>query len=106
MFRYFVFLLLLTDVAPAQRFRMYLSEKPAMSLEQALPIAAQAARTAVPELDQFVLNSVEPRAFKNDPKGEHWEFLWQELPFKTHFRGIAVRVYMRDGSTVVKESQQ
>jgi hypothetical protein len=100
-----VAVLVLTGVASAQ-FGMYLADKPNISLEEALPIAIKAARANVPDLNKFVLHSVKPRMLKNDPKGEHWQFLWQELPFKTHLRGILVRVYMKDGSTSVKEFQE
>jgi len=70
--------LLLTSVAASQ-FGTYLTEKPRVSLEEALPIASLAARAKVPDLDKFVLNSVKPCALKNDTKGEHWQFRWQEL---------------------------
>ncbi len=98
---YVVTVLLLTGLASAQ-FGTYLSDKPNVSLEAALPIALRAAHSEVPDLDKFALNSVTPRVLKGDPRGQHWQFLWQELPFKTHLRGVIVRVYTRDGSTVVK----
>jgi hypothetical protein len=93
------------SVCSAQ-FGMYLAEKPKVTLEEALPIAIKAAQAKVPDLDKFVLHSVKARALKHDPKGQHWQFLWQELPFKTHLRGIIVRVYMKDGSTSVTEFQE
>jgi len=82
---------------------MYLADRPKLSLEDALPIAIKAARAKVPDLDKFVLQSVKPRELKNDPKGPHWQFLWQELPFKTRLRGVIVRVYMKDSSTTVEQ---
>ena len=97
--------LFLTNLATAQ-FGMYIGERPKILLEEALPIAVEAAHAKIPDLDKFVLHSVKPRALKNDPKGEHWQFLWQELPFKTHLRGVIVRVYMKDGSTNVSEFQE
>jgi hypothetical protein len=33
----------------------------------------------------------------------YWQFLWQEAQYKTHMRGLIVRVYMDDGSAVVQE---
>lgn len=99
--------LLLSTTVMAQSFRTYLSEKPNVSLEKALPVALRAARAQVPNLDRnFELNAVNPRSLKGDKKGQHWEFIWQELPFKVPLRGVAVRVYMKDGSTAVKEFQQ
>jgi hypothetical protein len=87
-------------------YGIYTTETPKVSLEQALPVAAKAAHSSVPDLDKFILHSVKPRVFKNDGKGMHWEFLWQELEFKTHMRGVIVRVYMKDGSTVVSQFQE
>ena len=99
--------LLSATMGATQRFGTYLSERPTVSLEQAFPIALKEAHAKVANLDQgFALHSVSPRVFKGDKKGQHWQFLWQELPFKTHLRGILVRVYMKDGSTSVKEFQE
>src|SRR2546423_14340995 len=99
--KHVVTVLLLTGLASAQ-FGTYLTEKPKVALEAALPIALRVAQSEVPDLDKFVLHSVTPRVLKGDPKGQHWQFLWQELPFKTRLRGIIFRVYPSDGSTVVK----
>ena len=100
--RSLIAVLLLANVASAQ-FGMYLADRPKLSLEDALPIAIKAARAKVPDLDKFVLQSVKPRALKNDPRKQHWQFLWQELPFKTRLRGVIVRVYMKDSSTTVEQ---
>jgi hypothetical protein len=70
-------------------------------LERAVSIATRTARSDVPDLDKFFLHSVKPRALKADERGMHWQVLWQEREFKTHMRGVAVRVYMNDGSTAV-----
>ena len=103
--RFIITSLFLVSVASAQ-FGIYLSERPKVCLEEALPIALNAARSKVPDLSRFALHSVKPRALKGDPRGEHWQFLWQELPFKTHIRGVVVRVYMNDGSTAVENIQE
>ena len=97
--------LFLVGFASAQ-FGIYLSERPKVSLEEALPIALNAARSRVPDLSRFALHSVRPRVLKGDSKGQYWQFLWQELPFKTHIRGVVVRVYMNDGSTAVENIQE
>jgi hypothetical protein len=55
-----VTVLLLTSLAGAQ-FPTYLTEKPKVSLEAALPIALRVAHSEVPDLDKFVLHSVTPR---------------------------------------------
>jgi hypothetical protein len=99
-------ILVLVGPVPTREFGVYITEKPKVSLEQALPAAEKAAQARVPDLDKFVLHSVKPRVFKNDAKGMHWEFLWQELQFKTHMRGTIVRVYMKDGATVVDQFQE
>ena len=58
------------------------------------------------DLDSFLLQSVTPRVLKGDPRGMHWQFLWQEAQFKTHMRGVLVRVYMNDASTHVEQFQE
>jgi hypothetical protein len=98
-------LLILSSVANAQ-FGIYITEKPKVSLAQALPRATQAARSKVPDLDKFVLHSVKPRVLKGDPNGQHWQFLWQEIPFRSRLRAVVVRVYMKDGSVAVSEFQE
>jgi hypothetical protein len=92
--------------ATLARFGTYVPDRPKVSLEQALPVAVQAARSRVADLDAFLLQSVTPRVLKGDKRGMHWQFLWQEAEFKTHMRGVAVRVYMNDGSTAVEEFQE
>jgi hypothetical protein len=87
-------------------FGIYVADKPGVSLEQAMPIAAREAQAKVPDLDKFLLHSVKPLVFKGDKKGMHWQFLWQEAEFKTHMRGVAVRVYMNDGAAVVEKFQE
>jgi hypothetical protein len=73
--------LLSATMGATQRFGTYLSERPTVSLEQAFPIALKKAHAKVANLDQrFALHSVSPRVFKGDKKGQHWQFLWQELP--------------------------
>jgi hypothetical protein len=99
-------LLVLAGRVASPEFGIYITEAPKVSLEQALPAAVKAAQASVPDLDKFVLHSVKPRVFKNDKEGMHWEFLWQELQFKTHMRGVIVRVYMKDGATVVTQFQE
>ena len=99
-------ILVLACPVPTREFGIYITETPKVSLEQALPIAAGAAHAEVPDLDNFVLHSVKPRALKNDKGGMHWEFLWQELQFKTHMRGVIVRVYMKDGATAVTQFRE
>jgi hypothetical protein len=100
-------LLLSATMGTTHEFGMYLSEKPIVPLEKALPIALREARDRVPNLDQvFALHSVGPRVFKGDKKGQHWQFLWQELPFKTRLRGVVVRVYMKDGSTTIEQFEE
>jgi len=75
-------ILVLAGAVATRDFGIYITEKPNVRLEQALPIAARAAKDEVPDLDNFVLHSVKPRALKNDKGGMHWEFLWQELSSK------------------------
>jgi len=99
-------ILVLAGAVATRDFGIYITEKPNVRLEQALPIPARAAKDEVPDLDNFVLHSVKPRALKNDKGGMHWEFLWQELQFKTHMRGVIVRVYMKDGATAVTQFQE
>ncbi|HEY7635988.1 MAG TPA: hypothetical protein VH763_10610 [Gemmatimonadales bacterium] len=43
-----------------------------------------------------MLYSVTPRVLKADPRGLHWQVLWQERAFP-HRRWLVVRVYVRDG---------
>jgi hypothetical protein len=40
-----------------------------ISLQQALPIAIAKAEAEFPDLDDYILYSVHPRAFKGDPRG-------------------------------------
>jgi hypothetical protein len=49
-----------------------------------------------PELSHYMLYSVTPRVLKADPRGLHWQVLWQERAFP-HRRWLVVRVYVRDG---------
>ena len=100
-----VVLLLVCETALGQ-FGIYVPDNPKVSLEKALPIATQAAHSKVQDLDKFLLHSVSPRVLKGDEKGMHWQFLWQELEYKTHMRGVIVRVYMNDGFAVAEEFQQ
>jgi len=101
-----VYSLISTNAAP-QTCGSYLGETPNLSLEQAFPIAVRGAHARIPDLDRiFVLQSIYPRVFKGDRKGMHWQFFWQEVPFKTGLRGVEVRVYMKDGSSSVQEFEQ
>jgi hypothetical protein len=74
------------------------------SLEQALPVAIAKAKVEFPDVDDYILYSVHPRAFKGDPKGLHWEFLWKAKAFP-HRKAIIVRVYMKDGSAIGEREQ-
>jgi hypothetical protein len=93
---------LLLSTSLAAQFGMYLEERPKVTLEQALPIAQRAAEAKVPDLDKFVLHSVQPVGRTSDGKGKYWRFLWHEVPAKAGTRGVFVRVYMNDGSTLVE----
>jgi hypothetical protein len=98
--------LLSATVLSAEYVGTYITEKPSISLERALPVAIKAARTETADFDKFILHSVIPRVLKADPKGMHWQFMWQESEFKTHMRGISVRVYMKDGSVTVEQFEE
>jgi len=74
------------------------------SLEQALPIAIAKAKAEFPDLDGYILYSVHPRAFKGDPKGLHWEFVWKAKEFP-HRKSVIVRVYMKEGSAIAEREQ-
>ena len=88
------------SVQPASMFPGHIDENPRVTLEQALPIARQAALAKAPDLDKFVLHSVQPQG-SGDSKVKQWRFQWQELPVKTGMRGLIVRVDRNDGSTEV-----
>ena len=85
----------------AAQFNWHLDERPKVTLEQALPIARHAAETKVPDLDKFILHSVQPSGMLADTKRKYWRVQWQELPVKANMRGLIVRVDMNDGSTEV-----
>ena len=70
-------------------------------LDSALRLAQAAATRAFPELSEYVLYSVTPRVLLADPRGLHWQVLWQERTFP-HHRWLVVRVYMRDGYTAAE----
>ena len=74
------------------------------SLEQALPIAISKAKAEFPDLDDYILYSVHPRALKGDAKGLHWEFVWKAKAFP-HRKAVLVRVYMKDGSAMAEREQ-
>ena len=99
-------LLLSAAVVSAEFPGTYITEKPAVTLEKALPIALKAVQSEVVDLDNYILHSVTPRVLKADAKGIHWQFMWQELEYKTHIRGITVRVYMKDGSVSVERFKE
>ena len=92
---------LLLSASVAGQFNWHLDERPKVTLEQALPIARHAAEAKVPDLDKFILHSVQPSGMLGDVKRKYWRFQWQELPVKTDMRGLIVRVDMNDGSTEV-----
>ena len=75
-----------------------------ISLEQALPIATTKAKAEFPDVDDFILYSVHPRVLKADSNGLHWEFVWKAKAFP-HHKALIVRVYMKDGSTIVEREQ-
>ncbi|HEY6129694.1 MAG TPA: hypothetical protein VIW23_16095 [Candidatus Acidoferrum sp.] len=71
-------------------------------LDQALPVAINKAKADFPDVQNYILYSVHPRALKGDrerPKAGSlfWEFLWKEKAFP-HYKELRVRVYMQDGS--------
>jgi hypothetical protein len=75
-----------------------------ISLQQALPIAIAKAEAEFPDLDDYILHSVHPRALKGDPKGLHWKFVWKAKAFP-HRKAVIVRVYMKDGSAMAEREQ-
>jgi hypothetical protein len=70
-------------------------------LDSALRLAQQAAASAFPDLSAYLLYSITPRALKGDPRGLHWQVMWQDRAFP-HHRRLVVRVYMRDASTAME----
>ena len=74
-------------------------------LEDAFPVAIQKAKNEFPDIDQHVLYSVTPRILEGDPKGIHWQFLWQEKAFP-HNKWIKVRVYMKDGGVEMERFEK
>ena len=75
-----------------------------ISLQQALPIAITKAEAEFPDLDDYILYSVHPRAFKGDARGLQWEFVWKAKTFP-HRKAVIVRVYMKDGSPMAEREQ-
>jgi hypothetical protein len=75
-----------------------------VSLDSALHLAQKAAASAFPELSDYLLHSVRPRALKGDPGGLHWQVLWQDREFP-HRRRLVIRVYMQDGRTVAERGE-
>jgi hypothetical protein len=75
-----------------------------ISLQQALPIAIAKAEAEFPDLDDYNLHSVHPRALKGDPKGLHWEFVWKAKAFP-HRKAVIVRIYMKDGAAMAEREQ-
>jgi len=69
-----------------------------ISLQQALPIAIAKAEAEFPDLDDYILHSVHPRA------GLHWKFVWKAKAFP-HRKAVIVRVYMKDGSAMAEREQ-
>ena len=100
-----VAMLLVSDSAFA-KFGIYVPERPKVSLERALPIATKRAQSKARDMDKFLLHSVRPRVFQGDKRGMHWQFLWQEAEFKSHMRGVIVRVYMDDGFALIEEFRE
>ena len=68
-----------------------------VSLDEALPLALRAASEEFPDLREYILYSVTPRALKGDRRGLHWQVEWREKAFP-HHKLLRVRVYMGDGS--------
>ena len=64
------------------------------------------AQSKIRDLDKFLLHSVRPVFFKEIRGGLHWQFLWQEAEYKTHMRGVIVRVYMDDGFALIEEFRE
>ena len=102
---FLVAVLFVSENAFAQ-FGIYVPDRPKVSLERALPIAIKMAESKVQDLNKFLLHSVRPRVFKGDKKGMHWQFLWQQAEYKTHMRGVIVRVYMEDGFALSEEFRE
>ena len=75
-----------------------------INLQQALPIAIAKAETEFPDLDDYILYSIHPRAFKGDPRGLHWELVWKAKAFP-HHKAVIVRVYMKNGSAIAEREQ-
>jgi hypothetical protein len=74
-----------------------------ITLDQALPIAMTKAKADFPDLEKYILHSVNPRALKGDAEGPRigalfWEFLWEDKAFP-HYKQLRVRVYMSGAST-------
>ena len=67
-------------------------------LDSAVGLAGTVAMSAFPDLARYLLYSVTPRVLKGDPRGLHWQVLWQERD-PPHRRRLAVRVYLWDGYT-------
>jgi hypothetical protein len=72
-----------------------------VTLDSALRLAKKAALDAFPDLSDYLLYSVTPRALKGDARGLHWQVRWQERAFP-HHRWLLVRVYMSDGHTTAE----
>jgi hypothetical protein len=70
-------------------------------LDSALQLARKAAATSFSDLPEYLLYSITPRSLKGDPRGLHWQVLWQERAFP-HRRWLVVRVYMSDGYTATE----
>ena len=75
-----------------------------ISLQQALPIAIAKAEADFPDLDDYILYSVHPRALKGDPKDLQWEFVRKTKAFP-HRKVVILRVYMKDGSAMAEREQ-
>ena len=69
-----------------------------ITLDRALAVAMEKAKTDFPELGSYLLYSVHPRVLKGDKKGLFWEVLWVEKAFP-HYKQLRIRVYMSDAST-------
>ena len=76
-----------------------------ISLDEALPVARKAAEKEFPDLNKYILYSVNPRVLKGDRRGLHWQFEWQEKAFP-HHKLLRVRVYMDDGSVFAERLEK
>ena len=95
-----LFLMLVLWAAPPLRAQNLEPADVHLTLDSALTLARAVAASAFPDLSKYLLYSVKPRVFKNDPPGLHWQVEWQERAFP-HRKWLVVRVYM-DGHSITE----